>query len=106
MRQERRRFPRYAVRKDVTATLKVNGEEDRLTTPANISCGGVLLPINDAKPGPAKVVFSVPQPFGDGPFEIAVDCTVLPTRPNPAGGCAIQFLQPLSGETLARFAAD
>lgn len=102
---EHRWTPRYATKKDVTAILTVDGEKLVESNPIDISCGGAYLKVAKPNTKNARIVLTVPEPFPDKTFKVERECNILEGRAG-ADGCAIRFDQALSGEALAKFAAD
>ena len=109
MQQEKRWFPRYAVREDVASKVSVLEGPEIAGTPVDISCGGAYLggiQLDDRLQGKIKGrVRLCPRGLGSDPSDhILRDCEVFADRAGDSGGCAVRFFTPLDGSEVARLA--
>ncbi len=106
MRNDRRWFPRFAVRSGVIANLETGGNKLQGST-VDISCTGAYISdvqVNQMKGHNAKVVFEVHERNPNSTIQVTRSCQILPGRTGQSGGCAIRFDIPLTGKEVASLA--
>jgi hypothetical protein len=108
--KERRWFPRFSVRRGVTATIHLAEDSERNVRLVNIGNGGAYVEnanfqSQEPETGHVGIIFAIDAPNGDDGDPVERECEILHGRTGPSGGAAVRFFSPLADSELAMLAA-